>query len=462
MTSTTLPAAANGPTPVLRTPDLTGRMVGPADPSWDADRAAWNLAVDQRPAYVARPADARDVAAIVRFAGAHGLRVAPQGTGHGAAALGDLTGTVLLRTDDLREVRVDAERRRVRVGAGVTWGEVTGELAPFGLVGLAGSAHDVGVVGYSLGGGCSWLARRHGLAASHVTAVELVTGDGDFHRADAETDPDLFWSARGGGGTTGIVTAVEFEALPIDEIYAGALLFPIERAAEVLAGYARWTVGLDEAATTSIRLLRLPPTPELPDFLRGRSFVAIDGAVDLPSGDAERLLGPLRAFGPAVDTFATMPATGLDQIHLDPPHPVPFAADGLSIDRLTGPVIDALMEVAGPGVDNGLVAVELRHLGGAAGRPDPAGGCVDHLPGEFLMFAVGVVPAPAFAERVAADLAAVVGALRPWAADLHYRNFVESSLSGTAFHAPQDLDRLRQIRDEHDPAGVVRSNHPLD
>jgi len=188
---------------------VTGRISGPTDPSWDADRVAWNLAVDQRPCLVGRPRTASDVADIVIFAGQHGLRVAPQATGHGAGALGDLSDTILLRTDDMRDIEVDADARRVRVDAGVIWGEVGSALAPFGLVALAGSAHDVGVVGYTLGGGFSWLARKYGLAASRLRSVETVTGDGLVHRADATTDPDLFWSARGGGGTTGIVTAIE-------------------------------------------------------------------------------------------------------------------------------------------------------------------------------------------------------------------------------------------------------------
>src|SRR6185436_2207981 len=135
--------------------------------------------------------------------------------------------------------------RRVRVDAGVIWGEVGSALAPFGLVALAGSAHDVGVVGYTLGGGFSWLARKYGLAASRVRSVEIVTGDGLVHRADATTDPDLFWSARGGGGTTGIVTAIEFDVLPIREIVAGVLLFPLDRAEAVLSdmpnGRRIWT-----------------------------------------------------------------------------------------------------------------------------------------------------------------------------------------------------------------------------
>lgn len=343
----------------------------------------------------------------------------------------------------------------------MTWGEVSRALAPFGLAALAGSAHDVGVVGYTLGGGFSWLAHRYG-AASRVRAVEMVTGDGRVQHADATIDPDLFWSARGGGGTTGVVTAIEFDVLPINEIYAGAMLFPLEQAAQVLHQYAGWSANLDESATTCIRLLRLPSLPDLPDFLRGKSFVTIDGAIDLPAQDAVALLAPLRALGPAVDTFAVMPAAELDRIHLDPPAPVPFATDGLIIGELTPEVIAVLLEVAGPGVTTSLLGVELRHLGGAAGRPDPRGGCVNHFPGAFLTMGAGMAPTPDIAAAVAADAAGLRRVLAPWAVDRDYRNFRDIAVPASAFHSVEELARLRRIRDEHDPDGVIRSNHPLD
>lgn len=462
MTRTTATPTDRWPSTAALRGKLTGRISTPTDPSWDADRMAWNLAVDQQPALVARPAEAADVATIVDFAQRQGLRVAPQGTGHGAGALGDLADTILLRTDDLRGIDIDADRRRVRVGAGVTWGEVSRALAPFGLVALAGSAHDVGVVGYTLGGGVSWLAREHGLACSHLREVELVTGDGVLHRADAVTDPDLFWSARGGGGTTGIVTAIGFDVLPIADIYAGGLFFPLDRAPEVLPRYADWAADLDEAATTCISLLRLPPLADLPDFLRGRSFVMIDGAIDLPPDDAERLLAPLRALRPVLDTFTVMPAADLDQINMEPPAPVPFATDGMLIGELTPPVMAALLAVAGPQASTSLLAVQLRQLGGAVGRPDPTGGCVDHLPGAFLTMGVGIAPTPDRVAQVAADVAGLRAALAPWAADSDYRNFRDTDVPASAFHDPDDLARLRRIREAHDPDGVIRSNHPLD
>src|SRR5699024_2086309 len=145
-------------------------------------------------------------------------------------------------------------------------------------------------VGYTLSGGLSWFARRHGLACSSVTAVELVTGDGRFHRVDATHEPELFWAVRGGAGNAGVVTAIEFTAYPSAQVYAGALLFPIDRAATILTAYERWTRDLDEAATTCVRLLRVPPLPDVPEFVRGRSFVGVDGAIDLPTDRAAELL----------------------------------------------------------------------------------------------------------------------------------------------------------------------------
>ena len=234
--------------PITETTDLSplraefaGSLHTAADPDWDEARSAWNLAVDQHPAVVAIPEDAADVARAVRYARDHGLRVAAQGTGHNAAAHGDLDGVMLIKTERMREVRIEPATRTARVGAGVTWGEVVGPAAEHGLAALAGSSHDVGVVGYSLGGGVSWLARKHGLAADRVTAIELVSAHGDLREVTALTDPDLFWALRGGGGNFGVVTAIEFSLLPITELYAGALFFPYERAGEVLEAWRRWT-----------------------------------------------------------------------------------------------------------------------------------------------------------------------------------------------------------------------------
>jgi hypothetical protein len=437
---------------------ISGSIVTPDDADWETARQAWNLAVDRRPEFVVFAESAADVAATIDFARASGLQVNPQGTGHNASARPDLSGTILLRTDRMREVTVDPATRTVRAGAGVLWQEVAEVLAPHGLVGLAGSAGDVGVVGYLLGGGYSWFARKYGLGCSSVTAVELVTGNGRFHRVDADHEPDLFWAVRGGAGNVGIVTAIEFTAYPCAQVYAGALLFPLERAREGLLAYARWTRHRAEAATTCIRLLRIPALPDIPEPMQGKEFVAIDGAIDLPAEQAEKLLAPVRDLGPVADMFAPMPAAALRHIHMDPPQPSPARADGLILTDLTPQTIDALLAVAGPGVDSPLLTVDIRHMTGAVGRPAPQGGVVNSIPGRFLVFAVGITMGPQAEAAAEEAIASVTGALGPWRSGRDYINFRDTAAAPTRFYSTESLDRLLIIQRQHDPQRVVRPN----
>jgi hypothetical protein len=441
---------------------LRGRVVQPGDEDWDGARSAWNLAVDQRPALVAWVADAFDVQSVVRYAVEHGLRVAPQSTGHNASPLGDLSDAILLRTGRLRAVTVDAGRRSLRVEAGAVWAEVTAALAPHGLAALAGSSPTVGVAGYALGGGYGWLARSRGLASSSITAVELVTADGAFHRVDADNEPELFWAVRGGGANIGIVCALELDVYAVPEVYAGSLLFPLDRAGEIFPAYAAWSRTVPESVTSCIRLLRLPPLPDLPEPLRGNAFVMIDGAIDAAATEGESLLAPLRALGPTVDSWTSRPTAELDRIHLDPPAPVPGVSDGLSLADLSPDVIDILLGLAGPGVTSNLLAVDLRHLGGALGRRDPRGGAVDQLEGGFALYAVGIAATPAARAAVGADVNALIHALTPYAAPHDYLNFREVAGPPDRVYPAGTLERMRAVRSQTDPRGVFVAAHSID
>src|SRR3954471_8253369 len=156
---------------------LNGAVVLPDDPRYDEARSSFNLVVDQRPAAVAFPSDARDVADAVAYAQRVGLRVAPQATAHNQAPLGDMDDLLLVNVSRLQDVKVDPGARSVRVGAGVKWDRVAPRLSAHGLAGLHGSSPDVGIAGYSLGGGMGWLSRKHGLQTNAVTAFEIVTAD---------------------------------------------------------------------------------------------------------------------------------------------------------------------------------------------------------------------------------------------------------------------------------------------
>jgi len=180
---------------------------------------------------------------VVRLARDHGLRVAAQGTGHGAAPLGSLADTILVKTTAMRRVTINPDTKIARAEAGAIWLDVVEAAARHGQAALAGTAPGGGVVGYTIGGGISWLGRAYGLAANNVEAIEVVTADGRLVRADARTEPDLFWALRGGGGSFGVVTAIELQLFPITEVYAGLLWWPADAASAVLQAWRELTQG---------------------------------------------------------------------------------------------------------------------------------------------------------------------------------------------------------------------------
>ena len=443
---------------------ISGAVVTPADPDWDAARVAWNLAVDQRPAAVTLPESAEDVVAIVDFARQNGLRVAPQGTGHNAHPLENLLeATILVKTERMRGVEIDPEARIARVEAGALWMDVTGPAAEHGLAALAGSSPDVGVVGYTLGGGLSLLARRYGLSANNVAAVELVTADGQHLRADHAHHPDLFWALRGGGGSFGIVTAVELELKPLTEVYAGVMFWPQSRAREVLQTWRIWTrQNLPDEILSVGRLLNVPPLPEIPEPLRGRSFVVVEIVYVGDEADGAELIEPLRALGPEIDTVATVPVTALSHLHMDPPQPVPGAGDGMLLKELSGDLIDDFVESAAGEAGSALISAEIRHIGGAAGRPAPEHGALAAIEAPYIMFAVGMAPTPEVAAVVNAQVDGVKTALAPGRAKHDYLNFIERKVETRSLY-PNEITyrRLRAVKAKYDPRDMVQSNHPI-
>jgi FAD/FMN-containing dehydrogenase len=440
---------------------MPSELLTPQDADWDAERGAFNVLLDQQPAGIAMPAGADDVIDVVRSAAADGKRVSAQRTGHSAAPLGSLADTVLVRTAGLDGIEIDAGARRARVGAGVLWGELVPPASELGLAALHGSTPTVCISGYSLGGGISFYGREFGLACNRVTAVELVTADGELRRVDADSDPDLFWALRGGGGSFGVVTALEFELLAMPERYAGALFFPIEEASEVLHGWLEWTASAPEQMTSVGRLMNFPPIPEIPEPFRGKSFAVIEVIYNGDEASGAELVAPLRGLGPvAMDTIATVPPAGIVDLHMDPPEPSPYAGQSLLTGDLDAAAIDALLEAVGPGSGSQLVSVELRHCGGALSRAPEGGGALATLPGSFLAFGVGIVPVPEAMAPTRGWLGAFKSAMEPYAAGA-YLNFCDDPTDlETAFPA-ETVGRLREVKDQYDPDNIFHANHPV-
>jgi FAD/FMN-containing dehydrogenase len=439
---------------------IRGRVITPGERGWDETRGAFNVLVDQRPAAIAVPIDERDVAEVIAFARDHDLRVAPQGPAHNAAPLASLEDTILLKTSALQGVYIDRRARIARVRAGARWSDVIPRASDIGLSALHGSSPTVGVVGYSLGGGMGWQARKHGLQTNHVTAIELVTADGDHLRVDHGTEADLFWALRGGGGNFGVVTALEFELFPLGQVYAGAMFFGAERGGDVLHTWNELLPSLPEEITSVARFLSLPPLEEVPEPLRGRSFVIVEAAFLGDEADGRALLAPVRELGPEIDTFGMVPPAALSHLHMDPEDPMPFQSGSRLLDALPAAGIDAFVEAVGPGSGTALLGAELRHMGGALGRREPGHGARADLAGELSMFSGGLVMSPDAATAIDASHQRLHGAMAPWFAGL-YANFVEEPADTADFFDGATFDRLREIRTAVDPDGLFVANHQI-
>ncbi|MHA6785804.1 FAD-binding oxidoreductase [Pseudonocardia saturnea] len=451
------------------TPDLTDdlalQVAGPVltgdDPRTAAEVAGFNTTHTPRPAVVVGATCAADVAAAVRWATAQGRTVAVQSTGHGL--ISDLADTVLVTTRRMSAVTVDPVARTARVGAGVRWGQVIEAAAPFGLAPLNGSSSQVGVIGYTLGGGLGPMARRYGFAADHVRRIELVTAAGEIRQVDSISDPELFWALRGGKGNFGIVTEMEFELMPVAGLYGGGIFFPGDAAAELLHTYRTWVETLPEETTTSIALLRLPPLPELPEPLRGQFVVHLRFAHLGSAEGGTALLAPMRAVVPAVmDLVADMPYAAVDSIHMDPTDPMPTWERGATLRELPAEAVDELLAAAGPGVEVPLIMVEVRHLGGAVGRPARVPNAVAGRGAAFTLFALGLMAGP-LAETMPAITQSVVDRMAPWAARGPLLNFLGWAGPDRVRRLWDDADRARllAVKERLDPANVFSCGHAL-
>jgi FAD/FMN-containing dehydrogenase len=442
---------------------LDGRVHLPGDPGYDAARVAWNLAVDQRPAAVALPRTAAEVSTVVRVAAEAGLRVAPQSTGHNAGPLAarGLDDVVLLRTRDLSSAIADPRRGVVRVEGGTLWEPAVEAAAAFGKAVLHGSSPDVGIAGYTLGGGIGWYARKLGLATNSLTAVELVLADGSVVRCDAEHEPELFWAVRGGGGNFGVVTALEFAMFDIETAYAGMLVWDLARAEPVLREWAAWAPSAPDEVTTSFRALRLPDLPDLPDFLRGRQLAVIDGAVLGSDQLGADLLAPLRALQPEIDTFGRMPAKSLVRLHMDPEGGAPGVSDSAMLAAFPEAAVDAFLAEAGPDAHTSVLMAELRQLGGALARPHEGGGVLDRLDGQFVTFAGGMAMTPEMAAQAHDDAIRLTEALAPFSTDRQYLNFAENPVDARTAYDAARWTQLAGIRSAVDPHDLFLANHRI-
>jgi hypothetical protein len=305
-----------------------------------------------------------------------------------------------------------------------------------------------------------WLARKYGLQTNAVTALEIVTADGQHIRADHEHHADLFWALRGGGGNYGVVTAIEFAVHEVDDLYAGAMFFPFERSGEVLQTWAELLPTLPDELMSWASVMHFPPVPDVPAFARGRSFAVVMAAHLGDEAEGRRLLKPIEDLGPIKDTFAMVPPVVLGDLAMDPLDPVPFHLTHQLLDELPAATIDELMAKIGPESGRGqtVTILQFRHMGGALARETPGAGARATLPGEICAMALGAVFDEASDTAVREALADFDATLRPHRAG-EYPNFVETPTDASVFFEPATWARLREVKRSYDPADLFAGGH---
>lgn len=432
------------------------------DSAYDVERRGYNLAVEHRPDVIAVAESALDVVAAVREARLRGLGVAVLATGHGPSRPAD--GQLLINTSRMKDITIDPAGRWARVGAGVRGGELVAAAATHGLAPLSGSSPEVGVVSYHLGGGLGILGRSLGWAVDHVRAIEIVTADGELRRTTHTTERDLFWALRGGGkGTLGVVTAIELDLHPITRLYGGGMHFAADRVEEVLTFWAEWTRTVPEDMASSALLIRMPDLPVLPEPLRGRYVMhvrfAFTGSVD----EGDRLVAPFRALGPVADTVTEMPYSAVGTIHAEPTTPVAFHARNTMLRALDADAVRSLLRHAGPDAGAPFL-LELRHAGGALGRPSAVPSALGRRDGEFVLY-VGAAAQPEEVTELQARYERLFAAMEPWSTGGVCVNFLSGPCVTAAELAsgylPDDVTRLAAIKDAYDPENVFRTHHGL-
>lgn len=443
---------------------LQGDAYLPGDEAYATAIAAWSLLVRHAPDVAVMPETAEDIALAVTFAAAHNLPVAVMGSAHGQPVACERG--MLINTSRMREVSIDPETRTARVEPGAKWAHVIPLAHEHGLAPLNGSSSDVGVVGYTLGGGHGWLARKYGRAADRIVAAELVTATGELRRVTAESDPGLFWALKGGSGNFGVITALEFGLVPLTHVYGGAVMYPLADAKRLFAAFSRWSEALPAEITASIGIFRFPPLPMLPPPLQGASVVAIKACAVDNLEEGEALIAPMRDLGtPVMDTFGVMPYTAIDAISMDPVDPMPIMATTMVLRSLDDATIDALLAAAGPEVSSTLLMLDIRDL-----RPAPnseTGTLSDpraHLNG-LPLYAAAVPMSEDMGAGIAMEMATLRETLAPFTTGRAALNFLGDGDAGpertrAAFPA-ESWERLRALKRQYDPDNRFRFNHNI-
>ena len=452
MPSTQATTSSTSPSRITRR--LQGKVSFPSDERYNEARKAWNLVVDQHPAMIVYVENPLDVIEAVTFANQHNLSIAVQSTGHGLKRPAD--GAMLINTSRMKELRLDPRSQTAWIGAGVKWGEVLEITQQFGLAPLVGSSPDVGAVGYTLGGGFGWLARKYGLSVDSVIGLDVVTPDGVFRRASLDENSDLFWALRGGGGGFGVVTSMQIRLHRVTQVYAGSLFYPPNMAESAFRHFRQWVDGVPDELTASIVLMNFPSLPQIPAQVRGLSFVIVRGCYAGPVKDGQAVMAYWRDWQkPAIDDFKAMPFSHSAEISRDPLDPGPYPMTGAWLRDLSEDSADVLIKHTFPHNGPPLVTFsEIRLAGGAIARVDPGANAYSNRGERFLWSSVGRAADSNALKLIREHFDQMHTALAPYLSGKVMMNFLDGDEARRRTRdgvSEQAFRRLQAVKARYDP-----------
>ncbi|MBZ0283094.1 MAG: FAD-binding oxidoreductase [Anaerolineae bacterium] len=454
------------PTPTFATTtleDLKSRILGevivPGDADYDDARKAWNLNVNQHPAVIVIAQSAADVAEAVRYANIEDLGVAVQATGHGISRPAD--DAVLIIMSEMTTVRINVEDQTAWIEGGTKWGKVLQAAQAAGLAPLLGSSPIVGAVGYTLGGGMGWLARKYGMSVDSVNYFEVITADGRLVHASAYENSDLFWGLRGGGGSFGVITGMEVQLYPVTTVFGGTMLYPASVAKEVFTRYREWIANAPDELTSSISLMNFPPIPQVPEFLRGQSFVMVRGLYCGAVADGEALIQPwLDWMQPVANQWRAMPFSEVETVSNDPKDPSIGWSTSVWLRELSDEAIDTLIQRVLPHQGPpALVFAEIRYAGGAISKVNAEANAYGNRDANLVLQMIGMAPTPEMHRNLVEYTNLIKRELTPVLTGGIYINFLEGeekwNKTKDAF-LPETYQRLTAIKAKYDPENRFR------
>jgi FAD/FMN-containing dehydrogenase len=440
-----------------------GQLIQPGDRDYDQARRVYNAMIDKHPALVARCVDAADVIAAVAVAREQRLAVAVRGGAHNGPGFGTCDGGVVVDLSPMRGVRVDPAEKTVRVGGGCVWGDVDHATHPFGLAVPAGFVSSTGVGGLTLGGGIGYLARRYGLTVDSLLSVDMVLADGRFVTAGPKRHADLFWAVRGGGGNFGVVTSFLFRAHPVQMVYGGPILWPLEKAAELLRFWQDFVLAAPEDFNGWFGILTVPPVPPFPEehHLKKMGVVVCCYTGSLPEADAA--FKPLRGFSPpAIDFAGPIPLPALQSL-FDPLLPAGmqwyWRAD--FVDRYDDRAIELVVE-HGAKTPTLLSQMHIYPIDGAAARVGKTDTAWAYRGVNFSHVISGVDPDPANNERMIGWAKEFWQALHPYSAGGGYVNMMmDEGQEQVRASYGENYPRLARVKAKYDPQNLFRVNQNI-